>query len=178
MNLLNLILAIIVVLIVWTVLSRLMERQESSIVVDGKVRVALLNDGCEVAVPHTFEFSTPGKYYLPGVGVRDVKDVVERSSTHGLLGPGAETPQLPTTPILTPLLDIGGEVARPVVDLARIGADVVAFPDELAADLQRLRQDVTTLPADLTTFGRQELRDVQDVTTGPGPLTPLNIIQL
>jgi hypothetical protein len=165
MNLLNLVLLVVVVLIVVTILSRLMERQESSIVVDDKVRVALLEDGCEVAVPHSFKYNKPGRYHLPGIGVRTVVQVVERPKSFGLLGPGAESPMHQM-----PLIEFGQELTRPIFDVARVGSDLVLSPEDLQQDISRFRSDVGQLTQDVKQFAQQEFDSA--------PLAPLNIIQL
>ena len=139
----------------------------SKVYKDGKMKVALLKDGCRTVVPFDFEFKGPGDYFIPGYGNASILEVYVNDKQR-LLGPGAETPSqfLPSsdTPFVGPVTDFGRNLGRTLLDFGETGRDFLLNPEQVQGDLDQLRQDVQGVPQNVQGLVEGELQDVQELT--------------
>lgn len=140
----------------------------SKVYKDGKMKVALLKDGCRTVLPFDFDFKGPGDYFIPGYGNASIVEVYVNEKDKRLLGPGAETPSqfLPSsdTPLLGPVTDFGRDIGRTLLDFGETGRDFVFNRDQVQGDLAQVRQDIQGLPQNVQNLVQGEIEDVQELS--------------
>ena len=154
-------LTIAAILLLGYFIVQLMEREQSAVYVDDKVRIAVLKDGCKTLVPYSFKFDAPGLYNIQGLGQVEVERVIEsdlKQSKKPVVVVEDETGQeqvfLPDDMAVQE--DKDGNIARQLyqagVQIIRVPLDALQHPEKLERELKEIGHDISELPGTLKDF--------------------------